>query len=145
MQTCTHCEKQKQDKDFNFIKRINKYSNVCKDCKKQIDRNRFRKKKEWAVNFKGGCCAFCGYDECLSALEFHHRTASSKDDNPATIISSQKKGAEKLVQELDKCILLCANCHAEFHYELDMTKIFVENYPDIYKPTRFSYFKTREA
>ena len=66
-----------------------------------------------AVSYKGGCCQVCGYDRCIEALEFHHLDPSQKD------FGISKKGYtrswEKVKEEVEKCILLCANCHREAH------------------------------
>ena len=66
-----------------------------------------------AVNYKGGSCEKCGYNRCIDALEFHHNNSSKKD------FSISEKGYtrswDKVKEELDKCSLLCANCHREIH------------------------------
>ena len=64
------------------------------------------------MDYKGGNCIFCGYNKSLSALEFHHMNPQKKDGIKA------HWSFEKSKTELDKCILLCANCHREFHEEL---------------------------
>jgi 5-methylcytosine-specific restriction endonuclease McrA len=69
-----------------------------------------------AVKYKGGKCASCGYNKTLSALEFHHKDPKQKD----FAISRRMNGAteatfELLKKELDKCNLLCSNCHREAH------------------------------
>lgn len=69
-----------------------------------------------AVNYKGGKCKKCGYDKCIAALDFHHRNA---EDKSFTISSGCTKKWDTLVKELDKCDLLCANCHREYHDEYD--------------------------
>lgn len=70
--------------------------------------------KEKAVEYKGGECVICGYDRCIKALDFHHLDASLKD---FTIGSYSSISWSKLKIELDKCILVCANCHREIHDE----------------------------
>lgn len=70
-----------------------------------------RKTKLRAINYKGGRCQICGYDKSIRALVFHHIDGSSKDFS----ISSVSKSWESIRTELDKCVLLCANCHAEVH------------------------------
>jgi hypothetical protein len=66
--------------------------------------------KKKAINLKGGCCVLCGYNTCISALHFHHVNSFEKEFS----ISSQNNWKE-IEDELNKCILLCANCHAEVH------------------------------
>lgn len=72
---------------------------------------RRKKLKEIAIKYKGGKCVNCGYDKCLEALDFHH--LSGKDFG----ISSKgyTRSWESVKAEVDKCILLCANCHREIH------------------------------
>jgi len=77
--------------------------------KKKLKRHRI---KEELVFIKGGKCENCGYDRCISALEFHHE-GDKKEDNLNTIIKNASK--EKVLKEVEKCILLCANCHRELH------------------------------
>ena len=58
-----------------------------------------------------GKCHRCGYNKCAAALEFHHIDPSKKD----TIVSSDSITIEKAIEESKKCVLLCSNCHKEFH------------------------------
>ena len=75
-----------------------------------------QKNKERAIEYKGGECVRCGYKKCNSALEFHHTDPNEKDFGPS---SNMNIAWEKLKKELDKCILVCANCHREIHEELN--------------------------
>ncbi len=67
--------------------------------------------KARAVAYKGGKCMLCGYDKCNAALEFHHLDKTIKS------FGLSKKGVTRawssIQTELDKCILVCANCHRE--------------------------------
>ena len=67
-------------------------------------------------NLKINGCAICGYDKCDAALDFHHVNPEDKEFRIRTI-SLQFKD-ERIIEELNKCILLCANCHREKHYEI---------------------------
>lgn len=73
--------------------------------------SRRRALRERSVDYKGGKCEICGYSRCLSALEFHHPNPIDKEFNISDRISS----FEAIQSELDKCHLLCANCHREVH------------------------------
>ena len=66
------------------------------------------------VNYKGGKCERCGYDKCVQALQFHHLNPDEKD----FAISGKSYSFERLKKEVDKCIMVCANCHIEIHEEL---------------------------
>lgn len=67
--------------------------------------------KEEIVNFKGGSCQLCGYNKCLASLHFHHVNPIEKKFK----ISEKKKIDRELIEELDKCVLVCASCHGEIH------------------------------
>ena len=82
---------------------------VCVKCRQLY---RVRTLKARAVEYKGGKCQKCGYDKCIEALEFHHRDPSQKE---FTISGSYNISWNKIQQELDKCDILCANCHREEH------------------------------
>jgi len=74
---------------------------------------RRKKIRQLAVEYKGGQCEKCGYNRCIEALEFHHSNSSGKD------FSISEKGYTRswdaVKEELNKCVLLCANCHREIH------------------------------
>ena len=70
--------------------------------------------KQMAVEYLGGRCESCGYDKCIAALEFHHKDPSKKDFSVST--DGTTKSWEKLKAEIEKCSLLCSNCHREEHY-----------------------------
>lgn len=66
--------------------------------------------KKRCVDYKGGKCELCGYDKSLRALTFHHKNRTDKRYEITTI---KDHNWEKVQQELDKCILVCFNCHME--------------------------------
>jgi len=70
-----------------------------------------KRSKEKLVEYKGGKCQICGYNKCLEALEFHHLDRDKKDFT----ISGKSWSFDKLKNEVDKCILVCSNCHKEIH------------------------------
>lgn len=82
---------------------------------KQVSEYRRRLKRK-AVEYKGGKCARCGYNKYIGALEFHHTNPKQKDFSVGA--GGHSRAWEKVKEELDKCILLCANCHREVHNEL---------------------------
>ena len=74
---------------------------------------RWKRRKRESVDYKGGKCYDCGYDRCVAALEFHHLDPSEKEMNWQKL---RLVSESRLYQELDKCVLLCANCHRERHH-----------------------------
>lgn len=58
----------------------------------------------------GGKCQICGYEKCRNALEVHHIVSEDKEISFQKIVSW-----DRIYDELDKCILLCSNCHREVH------------------------------
>lgn len=80
-------------------------------------RSRKRALKHFLVQYKGGKCCQCGYNKCEGALQFHHINQEEKDFTLSHInLNDTDFSIEIIKQEVDKCILLCANCHAEKHY-----------------------------
>ena len=66
-------------------------------------------------------CSSCGYDKSIAALDFHHLDPSKKENNLTTFFHLNRPKNNilhpKTIAELDKCVLLCANCHRELHNE----------------------------
>lgn len=60
-------------------------------------------------------CAICGYNECTAALDFHH--VNPKDKKFPLTLNDMNRSSKNIVKELNKCILLCKNCHAKLHYK----------------------------
>ncbi len=64
----------------------------------------------------GGKCSICKYDKCLDALHFHHTDPRTKRFEISKAIWGNVKVTElELQSEVQKCVLVCANCHAEIH------------------------------
>lgn len=89
----------------------------CIKCKNNtnVQLNRVRTKKR-AVTYKGGKCEHCGYSKSVWALVFHHLDPTQKEF--AVGGDGATKAWSKVQQEIDKCMLLCMNCHAEEHERL---------------------------
>jgi transposase len=83
----------------------------CRQCRSTSVSRRRRRVKELLVAEAGGACCVCGYDRNARALHFHHVDPSLKR------IEINARGAaiaiERLREEARKCVLVCANCHAE--------------------------------
>lgn len=85
----------------------------CPKCRSNAVKKRRIEVKKLAVEYKGGKCEICGYDKCIAALEFHHET------NKEFSISNKgyTKSWERVKKEIEKCKLVCSNCHREIHAE----------------------------
>jgi transposase len=83
----------------------------CPRCAQDRVAERRRKVKRILVAEAGGQCRMCGYDRCVAALQFHHLDPHGK----RFALSDQgvTRGLERAREEARKCLLLCANCHAE--------------------------------
>lgn len=97
--------------EYKVSKLGKKYCVKCSYDNVKITRKQI---KQQLVDYKGGSCERCNYNKCLEALEFHHINPDEKDFT----ISKGIKNIESLKVEVDKCILLCANCHREEHVKL---------------------------
>ncbi len=117
---CGICLILKTKENCSLIKN-GKYNTYCKKCVSDIATVRYRNCKKLCVDYKGGKCEFCGYNKSLGALQFHHLDPSQKEFQ----ISGKSNFNKKIMKELDKCILLCANCHFEIHYMNVNTNILV--------------------
>lgn len=89
-----------------------KYADRAEYIKQAVSKRR-KKIRKMAVEYKGGKCSLCGYDKCIDALEFHHQDEKSKKFGLSQ--SGLTRSWEKTKFELDKCIIICANCHRELH------------------------------
>jgi hypothetical protein len=92
---------------------------MCKLCYKEFDNRHFLKQE--CITYKGGSCIKCGYSKCIAALEFHHRDLQQKDIQISSL--RHRKLNPMIEKELDKCDLLCANCHRETHAELNSASV----------------------
>ena len=79
----------------------------------QAVKKRRKKIREMAIEYKGGRCEICGYDKCVQALDFHHLNNGEKDFGISD--KGYTRSWKKVKEEIDKCVLVCANCHRELH------------------------------
>ncbi len=89
-----------------------KYADRAAYMVKAVDKRR-KLIRKMSVEYMGDRCNICHYKKCNSALEFHHRDSNEKDFGISA--KGYTRSWEKVKAELDKCILLCANCHREVH------------------------------
>ena len=95
-------QKDREAKKFKIyrLRRAEYFVNYKSDLKREL------------IAHKGGKCEICGYNkDCPSAFHFHHKNPSEKDFT----ISGLKRSYKLAFIEIEKCQLVCANCHAEIH------------------------------
>jgi hypothetical protein len=88
------------------------YAQRADYLKKAVVKRR-RKIREMAVAYKGSQCQICEYDRCPAALEFHHPDPKQKDFSISG--DGSTRSWERVKKEIEKCVLVCANCHREIH------------------------------
>ena len=104
---CSHCGETNPEK---FTK--GRYTE-CKKCRDRYNKHAMKSNKIQSVNYLGGKCMCCGFDKGISAFDFHHVDPSQKDSNFA---HHSYWSWERTKNELDKCLLLCSNCHRMLHH-----------------------------
>jgi len=112
---CPQCGKDRMCEKRDF-------GRICLDCHRnresKFNWNEWREKvkkisKEFAIKYKGGKCEMCNVSDLPDCCyHFHH--LRDKEFSIGTKLN--QKISEKIIKELDKCILLCANCHAIKHW-----------------------------
>ncbi len=106
---CTSCGEVNESSFYKGRKR------ACKKCVNQNDTIIKRNRKIAAIHHMGGRCVDCGYNRYYGALDFHHLDKSTKEGQ----IKFGNWGMSRILKELEKCVLLCSNCHRERHGEED--------------------------
>lgn len=134
LKLCKDCNRVKSCKwNSSFTtKGVPEYVARCGDCQSKYlkgvrrkarsrltyqKRIRSRKNKKKCVDYLGGKCIKCGYNKSLYALTFNHRDPSKKIGIISVMLQDLAFSNNKLIDELNKCDLLCFNCHMEIHGE----------------------------
>ena len=108
-------QKYLESKEKNKQIAKNYYENN-KEKQKEYHLDRAHKSKVEAIKLKGGKCSMCGVSyngENASIFDFHHVNSEEKEFNPKRLINNGL--TERALKELDKCILVCSNCHRLLH------------------------------
>jgi hypothetical protein len=101
-------------KEHFYSRRGKPSSPYCKKCSNVLTTQRGIERKAKAVAYKGGKCIICNYDRHQNCFDFHHTDPSNKDRD-LSFTKLRLQTWEKFKHELDKCILVCRNCHGEIH------------------------------
>jgi len=144
MKLCPRCKEEKSLEQFSKNKlREDGLQRMCKQCSKEahkkfwvkngIKKREQRKEfnnlfKEKIRNIKEQSkCAKCK-EERWWVLEFHHKDPLQKEFNIGDgIIVGQKR----VLKEIEKCVVLCSNCHNDFHYKEKQENITIEKYLEV--------------
>ena len=113
--TCPKCKESKTLNDNFYTSKNGDIHGWCKPCNNKTTYQKQLDRKIECVNYKGGKCIVCGYNRYIGSLDFHHLNPEEKEFNIAQLRSYS---LTQLTKELDKCVLLCRNCHGEVHHGL---------------------------
>lgn len=138
---CTKCQRELPLDMFRWKnKSANKKHSQCKECQSKQEKIHYEDRKEAVLartlnakerNFeyikqqKSCGCAKCG-EKRFYVLDFHHKNPEEKEYNINTMRVSYS--LEKIQAEIDKCVVLCSNCHREFHYLEAQNNLKIEDY-----------------
>lgn len=99
----------------------------CKECHRKYVNKKYQERKEKVDEIKAQYkCAKCGETRPYT-LDFHHKDPSKKKQTIARMTSNYNK-LEDIYKEIDKCVVLCSNCHRAFHYLENKDNITIEEF-----------------
>ena len=111
--TCSMCHLLKPTSEFYWAEKEQRHYRYCKQCSTAYDKNKVKQFKQLCLDYLGGKCTKCGYNKCNAALDFHHLDPTKKEFPIPR--KKQLTLTQPIKDELDKCTILCANCHREHH------------------------------
>lgn len=125
---CTKCKKEFPIDQFNWRdKKKGTRRSECKFCHSNFMKQKYQEKRNIIDELKSQCkCAKCG-DNRSYVLDYHHINPEEKDEKISRMISNNYN-LDKIEQEINKCIVLCANCHREFHFFNNKKQITLKEY-----------------
>lgn len=115
---CRRCLQEKNEKFFYQQQqkergKVYKYrDSYCIECRGEYSQQKRRELKAQCVAYKGGQCTVCKLVDDPAVYDFHHIDPKKKDFS----FGSTHRSFESLRAELDKCLLVCSNCHRKIHY-----------------------------
>jgi hypothetical protein len=111
MKHCPKCNTDRDESEF-YDKTPTRKQSYCKPCHNAYTMQRWTQRKKDAVIYLGSTCKHCNNEYHHAAMQFHHLDPLSKDCEWTKL---RLKSWDSVKLELDKCILLCANCHSILH------------------------------
>ena len=122
MKLCKYCKTEQPEENFGVASIIDGKTyrrQKCRSCKQARQKERRQETYAWFAEYKKTLfCVKCGFAD-YRALEFHHLDPRQKDLAVADFVSRGASSA-KIGKEIEKCIVLCANCHRIEHYNTGM-------------------------
>lgn len=119
MKICKYCGQGRHENDFEIANTVGGKvyrRRKCKYCKTKTQKLRKDKLKKIVYEYKASHpCVKCGFDD-PRALHFHHRDRDSKFKGVSRLMHGEHDEAT-LLAEMEKCDILCANCHSILHYD----------------------------
>lgn len=133
MRQCVVCEKELTGKQVKFCSGVCKQKSHYETVSRQTNTYhsqtlRGLKRKLHLVDLRGGRCEECGYNKNLGSLEFHHLDPEQKELK-LDLRHLSNNSMEKILDEFDKCKVLCSNCHREEHHpelEIEQVRVLVD-------------------
>ena len=124
---CTKCGKELPLTDFHWRNKAKGIKrSECKYCHNDYMNQKNAQNREIVHNLKqNSCCAKCGENRWY-VLDYHHINPEDKIKTVAKLMVHSS--TDTTLKEIDKCILLCRNCHAEFHYLNQLNQLTLEEY-----------------
>ena len=123
---CTKCHRELPLTSF-YSRGDGKLRSDCKECHKGYVNDKYKERKSQVNEIKEGFgCQKCG-DTRPYVLDFHHIDPTIKDHDIARM-STNKSNIEDILKEIEKCVVLCSNCHREFHYLENKNNITIQEY-----------------
>jgi len=114
---CNKCDEKKELSEFYTRGKSKKPQSMCKNCFNLYCVHRWKQRKIDAIIYKGSECVDCRIkypEEPYVVFDFHHLNPEIKDVDWTKLRLMSK---DKIKQELDKCDLLCSNCHRKRHHQ----------------------------
>ena len=110
---CSSCHELKPLNEFSsHPSSKDKHHSKCRECFNRMNKEKRTSNIRHLTEMFGGKCSRCGYDKCIGALSFHHKDPSTKEYQISDI---SDRNIENIMNEANKCELLCENCHREEH------------------------------
>jgi uncharacterized protein (DUF2249 family) len=140
-QMCSKCKNEYPSTLEHFGKhKVRGLDTYCKTCRRETTKaNYYANKEAWNATTRRNkklqrerineikdslSCLKCG-ESRNHLLDFHHTDPNQKDFQ---ISQGEQYGWKRIKQEIDKCIVLCSNCHRDFHYQEKEKGITLKKY-----------------